>query len=68
MSEDQKQPVEEKNEDNLMAELNAFNEGSSPEESKEEAKAESSEAKLVEEHKKKTNERNSDPTDSDHKH
>ena len=41
MSEDQKQPVEEKNEDNLMAELDAFNEGSSPEESKEEAKAES---------------------------
>ena len=41
MSEDQKQPVEEKNEDNLMAELDAFNEGSSPEEPKEEAKAES---------------------------
>ena len=34
----------------------------------EEAKAEWLEAKLVEEHKKKTNQRNSDPTDSDHKH
>jgi len=47
MSEDQKQPVEEKNEDNLMAELNAFNEGSSPEESKEEAKAESTDTEEV---------------------
>jgi len=47
MSEDQKQPVEEKNEDNLMAELDAFNEGSSPEESKEEVKAESTDTEEV---------------------